>query len=169
MLKRRKLPSDRQPPARPRREVQTAAQRKTLFIEALRGGATVTAAAHAAGYNRRYAYTARAADEEFALDWDDAYEAGTDLLEGEAARRALEGVQRPVFQMGVKVGETTEYSDNLLILLLKGRRPERFRERMDITSDNKPVAVLGNAMIVAAKALEDFSGEQDADAARPAH
>ena len=51
---------------------------------------------------------------------------GIDRLEDEAHRRAVEGVDRPVYQGGVRVGEIKTYSDSLLTLLLKSRRPEVF-------------------------------------------
>jgi hypothetical protein len=48
-------------------------------------------------------------------------------LEDEAVRRAYEGVERPVFQGGKQVGVVREYSDTLLIFLLKALRPEKYR------------------------------------------
>ncbi len=60
-------------------------------------------------------------------------------LEDEAVRRAKEGVQRPVLYKGkpVRTGRgrsarilyETEYSDQLLIALLKRFRPALYRER----------------------------------------
>ena len=49
-------------------------------------------------------------------------------------RRALEGVEEPVFYKGERVGVIRKYSDSLLILLLMAKRPDQFRERMDVTS-----------------------------------
>jgi hypothetical protein len=63
-------------------------------------------------------------------DWEDAIEAGTDVLEEEAKRRALFGVEKPVFQKGELVGHVQEYSDTLMIFLLKGRNPNKFKERV---------------------------------------
>jgi alpha-D-ribose 1-methylphosphonate 5-triphosphate synthase subunit PhnI len=37
-------------------------------------------------------------------------------------------VKRPIYQGGKKVGETVEYSDRLLEFLLKGLKPETYRE-----------------------------------------
>src|SRR5271155_5157904 len=54
--------------------------------------------------------------------WAEAVEAGVDLLEQEALRRAREGVDRPAFQGGVCVGMVREYSDTLMAMLLSGRR-----------------------------------------------
>jgi hypothetical protein len=51
------------------------------------------------------------------------------VLEDEAYRRAVEGTDKPVFQGGVKVGTIKEYSDTLLIVLLKARQPEKYKER----------------------------------------
>lgn len=59
-----------------------------------------------------------------------------DLLEGEAVRRAKDGVLEPVFQGGKRVGSIRRYSDTLLIFLLKGRKPEMYRERFEHTGKN---------------------------------
>jgi hypothetical protein len=82
----------------------------------------------------------RAADEAFARAWEDALEQGTDSLEDEARRRALQGVEKPVFREGRQVGTVTEYSDTLLIFLLKARRPEKFRDRARFEALNKKSA-----------------------------
>ena len=56
------------------------------------------------------------------------------MLEEEARRRAYVGFDEPVFGSGghgigtVQVGVIRKYSDTLLIFLLKGIRPGKFRE-----------------------------------------
>jgi hypothetical protein len=61
-------------------------------------------------------------------------------LEDEAVRRARVGIRKPVLHKGKQVyvqGEpmyTTEYSDSLLMFLLKAYNPERFRDRMEQTN-----------------------------------
>ena len=48
-------------------------------------------------------------------------------LEAEAYRRAVEGVEKPVgWYMGQPGGYVREYSDKLLIVLLKGAFPEKY-------------------------------------------
>ena len=47
-------------------------------------------------------------------------------LESEAVRRALSGVQVPVFHQGRECGNTIKHSDQLLMFLLKTLRPERY-------------------------------------------
>src|SRR5262245_48960197 len=49
-------------------------------------------------------------------------------MKEEAYRRAVSGVKKNVYQLGRHVGTITEYSDNLLMFLLKGACPEEFRE-----------------------------------------
>ena len=91
----------------------------------------MTYACRAARLPRARAYEWREADPDFAKAWDDAVERGTDALEDEAVRRAMQGVLKPVYQGGKKVGAIREYSDTLLIFLLKARRPEKFKERIE--------------------------------------
>ena len=52
-------------------------------------------------------------------------------LEEEARRRAIEGVDEPVFHDGAVCGYKRRYSDTLLIFLMKGLMPERYRERTE--------------------------------------
>lgn len=104
------------------------------FLEALAAGQTIKAAAADAGINRRTAYERRDTDAEFAAAWDDAYEDGSDLLEAEAWRRAVDGwVERGIYdEDGEQIGEVRKYSDTMLALLIKARRPAIYRERHQV-------------------------------------
>lgn len=115
-------------------------KKREEFLAVLSEGASVTAAAAKVGMSRRGMYDARDADEEFKKAWDDAVEQGTDLMEDEGHRRAIEGVKEPVYYQGAEVGYVRKYSDTLLIFFLKARRPDKYRERADITSGGKPLA-----------------------------
>lgn len=53
-------------------------------------------------------------------------------LEDEAVRRAHEGLRKAVRYKGRIVGYETEYSDTLLLALLKKTNPEGFRDRATI-------------------------------------
>jgi hypothetical protein len=44
------------------------------------------------------------------------------------------GTLKPVYQGGKKVGAVREYSDTLLMFLLNGGRPEKYKHRIDHTS-----------------------------------
>ena len=82
--------------------------------------------------NRGTVYAWRDRDEAFADSWDEAADAAGDVLETEARRRAVDGIETPIFFEGEKVGTKVTYSDRLLEFLLKGRRPEVFGDRLAI-------------------------------------
>jgi hypothetical protein len=102
------------------------------FLDALGKSAVVLLACRAAGVSRATVYRHRARSGRFARRWDDALEDAVDMLEAEARRRALHGTDRPVYYRGEAVGTVREYSDTLLIFLLKASRPERYRDRLDL-------------------------------------
>ena len=66
---------------------------------------------------------------------DDAHQQGCESLEREATRRAVEGVDEPVYQKGECVGYIRKYSDVLLIFMLKGAKPEKYRERFEMKTE----------------------------------
>lgn len=62
-----------------------------------------------------------------------AKQCAADLLEAEAYRRAVTGVEEPAgWYKGEAGGTITRYSDVLLIFLLKGLRPEKYRDRVEL-------------------------------------
>lgn len=103
------------------------------FLKTLRQtGGNVSRACKAEGIARRTAYDWRNDDADFAAAWDEAVEAGLDDLEQEAYRRAFRGTRKPVYQGGKLAGHVQEYSDTLAIFLLKGGRPNKYRDRQEI-------------------------------------
>jgi hypothetical protein len=121
MTKRTPLPS-----AAARR---TVAKRKAAFIEALAELGRVDLACKRSGLPRSTLYKQRKVDAKFAKAVDAAVDESVILLEDEAHRRAVKGTKKPVYYLGQKIGEIAEYSDTLLIFLLKARRPDVYRER----------------------------------------
>lgn len=105
-------------------------EKRAEFLAALSATASVTAACEKVSIARDTAYTWRKAEPDFAAAWDEAVELGTDALEDEAIRRAHHGVDRPVYQSKELVGYVREYSDTLLIFMLKARRPDKFKDRV---------------------------------------
>jgi len=106
----------------------TAQKKMTLFVAHLAQCGCVTEAAKVAGWTRRQSvYELRNKYPEFAQAWDEAREQYIEKLEEEADRRALEGVEEPVFYQGERVGTVRRYSDTLLIFRLKALRPEKYR------------------------------------------
>ena len=103
------------------------------FLAGLAEGLTVRLAAEKAGraHPRRF-YELRAEDEGFAAGWAEAIDQGTQLLEDELRRRAVEGWEETFeeYRDGELVRSTTtrRYSPALLIFLLKSRRPDVYRD-----------------------------------------
>lgn len=125
---------------------------KARFLQELRNRGSVYHAAHAAGVGRSTVYEWREADEAFAAKWDEAVEDSTDELERSLYERAVYGVEEPVFHKGFECGRVRKYSDTAAIFLLKGRRPETYRERADVKVEGD----LGFAEIL--KAARERSG-----------
>lgn len=115
---------------------------RTVFLEKLRRTGHVANSAAAAGMSRTTAYRWKDEDEEFSGLWDEAYQGALDDLEAECRRRALEGTLKPVFYQGAEVGHVREYSNDLAMFLLKGRRREVFGDKTDITSGGQPIKAL---------------------------
>ena len=83
-----------------------------------------------------------------------------DYLEEIAWRRAADGVERPVYWQGKVVGYITEYSDGLIKFLLKGAKPTRYRDNIDITSQGHSL----NIYIDSPEPLQLTAADIDADA-----
>jgi hypothetical protein len=90
----------------------------------------VSDACDVAGLSRRSAYDWREADEAFREEWDAIVDKHMDALENEIYRRAYQGTNKPVFYQGEKCGEVKEFSDTLAMFILKGHRPEKYRENI---------------------------------------
>jgi len=108
-------------------------QRK--FLAAYSQNGNVTRAAENAGVGRNTVYGWRK-DPEFEVAFGNAGEEAADLLEEEAWRRARDGLRKMKFNgkepiMDPDTGKPYlehEYSDTLLIFLLKGLRPQKYRD-----------------------------------------
>lgn len=116
----------------------------TTFLEVLRQTGNLTKSAAAAGCSRQNVRYLRVNNAEFEAAVRDALDEACDLLEAEARRRAVEGVERLKFdQRGNVINDPRtgqpyidiDYSDTLLIFLLKAHRPELYRERPTVSVD----------------------------------
>lgn len=120
---------------------------RETFLQALRECKTVSEAAACipAGVNTVRAW--RDADPEFAAAWKVAYDEGTDVLEREAIRRATEGTEEVTETVsdGPKGSTRTvttvrKRSDQLMTLMLAGRRPEYRKSNVELSGpDGGPV------------------------------
>ena len=118
---------------------QVAAKRS--FIAAFRDTVSVTASCKAAKVLRETVMRWRKDDAFFRGLWEEIQEEAAQTLEDEAIRRAHAGVKRPLFYRGKPMytgrGKNrrpiheVEYSDQLLITLLKRYRPHLYREHTE--------------------------------------
>lgn len=106
------------------------------FAEALAETGKVKDACIAANISRRTALYWRHEHADFASAWAEALKVACWNLEDEGYRRAHDGVDKPVYQMGAEVGLIREYSDTMLIFLLKAADPNKYRERVALTGEN---------------------------------
>lgn len=105
-------------------------EKRETFLLHLANHGSVTKACELCGISREGIYKVRDRDEEFAEQWERARRVASDALEDEAWRRANEGNDRPLHFQGKLTGDyIREYSDILLIFLLKGNKPTKFAER----------------------------------------
>lgn len=133
-------------PRRPQ-TLRTPQRMRELFLKELRRRGNVSDAARKAGVGRSTVYEWKAAEPDFAAAWDEAVEWAIDRMESEAYRRAVEGTKKPVIgrvgkdEDGILSDEQgkplylLEYSDTLMNTLLKAHRPEKYRERVDVSGD----------------------------------
>ena len=114
-------------------------QLKKAFLERFREHGNISRAVRETGVPYRdKVYIWQEHDDEFAAAFQEAEVIATEVLEEAAHRRAVEGVARekPIYQMSTgKLLDTVteiEYSDTLLIFLLKARAPHKYRDQLDV-------------------------------------
>jgi hypothetical protein len=116
------------------RRARTLARQKS-FLAAYQELASVTEAAIRAKIRRKTHYEWLAEDPTYRPRFEQVQEEATQALEDEAVRRAVAGIERKLFHQGRlirsngKVQTETEFSDMLLLALLKKFAPDKYRER----------------------------------------
>lgn len=109
----------------------TIAKHNIFFAELAKHGLVATAA-RTAEIDRSNAYKLRDADPEFAERWLEALELYADGLEEAAHRRAVEGIPKGVWHQGQQVGEELQYSDSLLLAMIKAKRKREYGDASKI-------------------------------------
>ena len=153
---------------------------KRAFLKAYSDTCSITKAAKAIGCSRQLHYHWIAKDPRYRDAFHETEYVVADTLEGEAARRATEGVRRQKFYRGrplmlpCKEGEPEavkqkgggyarpyyeyKYSDTLMMFLLKAAMPEKYRGNYQPRAGNREII---DAIIREAEAL---AGHQTAAA-----
>lgn len=113
----------------------------------------LTRAAAAAGVDRGTVYKWQGRDSRFAAAFAEAETEATERHEVEAHRRAVEGVLRkkftakgePVIDPETKQQYVErEFSDNLLMFILKARAPDKYRERHEVHQRGEVAATVAH-------------------------
>jgi hypothetical protein len=111
-------------------------RRQLAFLAAFATNGAVVYAARAAGLSRSVVYHWRRTDEQFERLFQEAQEDAADALEAEARRRGVDGWQEEIYRQGRLVGTVSRYSDSLLVMLLRYRRPEVFGKRIEVKASS---------------------------------
>lgn len=98
-----------------------------VFLAAVRRVPDRGAALDAAGIDRKELSARLQTDPEFEKVYKRAFDDGLDSMEDEVVRRAMLGVDEPVYQGGLLVGHKTRYSDTLLMFYLEACR-KKFKQ-----------------------------------------
>lgn len=138
-------------------EADVVLQKKREFLDALSDRlGNIAAATKHVGIGRQTHYDWLRSDEEYAAQYAAVREDVIDRMEAEADRRALIGVDRPIFHKGTNVGTFREPSDTLLIFRLKALRPGVYRERTEtFTLNAEDLRGLSDEQLEALAAGED--------------
>lgn len=138
-----------------------------LFLEALSRSPNISAACRAAGLSRTALYERKAADPEFARQWDEIEQASIDALETEAWRRSAAGYDEFVVSSGRLVVDPQgkpimqrRYSDGLMALLLKAHRPEKFRDNATLKHVGPDGGAIQTKAVVIPATLKDLSVDE---------
>lgn len=103
-------------------------KKNEMIVAFVDNGGRIARAAKTVHISRATHYKWLREDPVYAEIFNEAKEYAADMLEGEAIRRAFEGVEEPVFYQGKRVDTVRKFSDLLLIFMLKGLRPHKFRD-----------------------------------------
>jgi hypothetical protein len=118
---------------------------REAFISMLGEIPNVTVISKLFGVHPSNVYRMREKDESFDNACREAMNQGYDLIEEEARRRAVDGVDEPVFFQGELVSTQKKYSDKLLLALLKAYKPKKFNPGAKISvGDGEKISMTFN-------------------------
>ena len=119
-------------------------RKKRGFLAAFAEAGTVLGASEAAGVDRQSHYNWLKDDIDYVEAFAIAKELSIDKLEKTARKRAIDGVEEIVYQGGKEVGKQIKYSDTLLMFLLNGEKPQKYKQRHEMSGPNNgPIVTVG--------------------------
>lgn len=126
--------SDREQKIKPNPGKAVTPQQWGRFLARYAETGNITRSAEYAGTTRMTVYKRRKDDPVFDTECIAAYEIAVEAMEEECQRRAFSGFTRDIYWQGEVVGHETVFSDSLAMFLLKGAKPEKYRDR--VSTDN---------------------------------
>ena len=124
---------------------KTEAQWDIWFQHFIEKGGNLSRACELGSISRDAVYFRREHDPIFEARFQAAKQKGVEVMEDAATKRAVEGVERGVYFQGIRIDQTTEYSDALIQFLLKANKPEKYKDRSAVeTTDRTPRPFLGH-------------------------
>jgi hypothetical protein len=109
---------------------------RAIFLEQLSLTGRKADSARAAGVSRQTVLNHEKLDPTLTDEIEEALEFYKDSIRAEIHRRAVTGVDEPVFYQGVVCGAVTKYSDRMLELEAKRLMPE-YREKSQVDVNHK--------------------------------
>lgn len=103
------------------------------FLAQLEEHGLINTAARAVGTTAKQVERVAENNDEFAEHLRQSLEISNDILEAEARRRAVVGIDKGVYYQGGLVTTEKQYSDTLLIKLLEAKRRQQFGNKIDVT------------------------------------
>lgn len=111
-------------------------KRYDVICQTFAAGGSIRMACEAAGISRQTITNWRKADPEFDQRCKDAIEDGIDLLEDEAKRRAVDGVDKGIYFQGDRIATEKVYSDSLLTTMLRAHRAKYRTSAFELSGPN---------------------------------
>lgn len=140
------------------------AQEQARFLSEYAKCGNILLAANKAKIKRAKHYDWLEGDPDYEVRFATAHEEACEVLEAEAHRRAVVGIQEPVWYQGQKCGSIKKYSDTLLIFLMKGAMPDKYAEfvraniQHKILSRGPDLSILSDEQFEQLKALAGYNG-----------
>ena len=149
-------------------------ERRRLFLRAFAVRGIVLEGCRAAGVSRGAVEHWKSSSEWFYELYQIAIEEAADRIEAEAMRRAVDGYDEPVIYQGMPTSVTDpvtgeqrmltvrKYSDALMALVLKGARPEKYRDNHKVEIEGSGGGVLIVPGVIDPEAWAKAAKEQQA-------
>jgi hypothetical protein len=127
--------------------IQSLTPNQRAFLKAYLISCSITTASECAKVSRVCHYAWLKESEAYEIAYRIAEPIAAQNLEDEAVKRATTGWDEPVFYQGEQCGVVRKFSDSLLLALLKGAKPDKYKDRVASTLSNAD----GSPLVVAVR------------------